>query len=276
MNVERANADRDAAGQSAQASGQPPQGQVASDAQAPEQNRPSPAAGVGSGGDPGTLAAADVRRMWPQVLDAVKVRRRVTWIVLSQNAQVHDFADGVLTLGMNSAGAKESFGRGGSPDILREAIIEVLGIAPRIEAVVSGAPITPPAPPPAPAAAAPESRPAAGDPQGGVREQGQPSGGSQADASASQGGRQQDRRPAPPGAQPPPEWEPEDPEDDYERPNFADLARENIRQARTNPQSSEPEIEQTRDDVDLDANIMGVDELLTKELGARLIAEEPE
>ena len=32
--------------------------------------------------------AAQVRQMWPQILEAVKNRRRFTWILLSQNAQV--------------------------------------------------------------------------------------------------------------------------------------------------------------------------------------------
>lgn len=73
--------------------------------------------------------------MWPQVLDAVKLRRRVTWIILRENAQVHGFEAGVLTLVLNNAGARDTFGRGGSVDILREALREVLGIQPRVELV---------------------------------------------------------------------------------------------------------------------------------------------
>ncbi|WP_300080018.1 DNA polymerase III subunit gamma and tau, partial [Propioniciclava sp.] len=34
--------------------------------------------------DPGTVSTAGIRSMWPQVLDAVKNRRRVTWIVLRE------------------------------------------------------------------------------------------------------------------------------------------------------------------------------------------------
>ena len=46
----------------------------------------------------GGLGTADLRARWPEVLDAVRSRRRVTWIILRENAQVHTFADGVLTL----------------------------------------------------------------------------------------------------------------------------------------------------------------------------------
>lgn len=96
--------------------------------------------------------------MWPQVLDAVKNRRRVTWIVLRENAQVHGFADDVLTLSLNNPGARESLSRGGSLDIVREAILEVMGIAPRIETIAGedeapsarSAPVPPRPPQPSP------------------------------------------------------------------------------------------------------------------------------
>jgi DNA polymerase-3 subunit gamma/tau len=82
------------------------------------------------------LGTADVRRFWPQILDNVKGRRRFTWILLSQNAQVVEVREGVLTLGLANAGARDSFGRGGSPDVLREAILEVLGAALHINPIV--------------------------------------------------------------------------------------------------------------------------------------------
>ena len=40
------------------------------------------------------------RRLWPDILDEVKKRRRFTWILLSQNAQVVDVRNDVLTLGL--------------------------------------------------------------------------------------------------------------------------------------------------------------------------------
>lgn len=85
---------------------------------------------------PAGLGTADVRRFWPQILDNVKNRRRFTWILLSQNAQVVEVREGVLTLGLSNSGARDSFGRGGSADVLREAILEVIGAALHIEPIV--------------------------------------------------------------------------------------------------------------------------------------------
>ena len=77
-----------------------------------------------------------MRRLWPEVLEEVKGRRRFTWILLSQNAQVADVRDGVLVLAMAGVGPRDSFAKGGSEDILREALNEALGVDFRIEAIV--------------------------------------------------------------------------------------------------------------------------------------------
>ena len=89
-----------------------------------------------SSGPPVQLSVTDVRRLWPEVLEEVKGKRRFTWILLSQNAQVADVRDGTLTLAMANAGARDSFGRGGSEDILKEALVIVLGVDFRIVTMV--------------------------------------------------------------------------------------------------------------------------------------------
>ncbi|MEV5961625.1 DNA polymerase III subunit gamma and tau [Kribbella sp. NPDC051952] len=95
------------------------------------------AAGVpASGGVGGSVGLADIRRLWPEVLEAVKSKRRFAWIMLSQNAQVIAIDDQTLTLGLVNAGARESFARSGSEDILRQAMIDTIGLNRRIEAVV--------------------------------------------------------------------------------------------------------------------------------------------
>ncbi|MFZ1283800.1 MAG: hypothetical protein WAQ75_06765 [Propionicimonas sp.] len=66
----------------------------------------------------------------------MKTRRRFTWILLSQNAQVVEVRDGTLTLGMANPGARDSFGRGGSADVLREAILRVVGVSLHIEPIL--------------------------------------------------------------------------------------------------------------------------------------------
>ncbi|MFT3887959.1 MAG: DNA polymerase III subunit gamma and tau [Arachnia sp.] len=124
---------------------------------------------------PGTvqLTAAELRRVWPNVLDEVKRRRRFTHMLLAQHAQVVDLADGVLTLGFSGPGPRENFGTGGSVEVLAEALVEVIGVEVRINAIVaagespaapaqrpSGTPVRAPEPEPAPTPAAPPPPPA--------------------------------------------------------------------------------------------------------------------
>jgi DNA polymerase III subunit gamma/tau len=82
------------------------------------------------------LSVTDVRRLWPDVLEEVKGKRRFTWILLSQNAQVAELRNGTLLLAMSNAGARDSFARGGNEDVLREAIVVVMGADFAIETMV--------------------------------------------------------------------------------------------------------------------------------------------
>jgi DNA polymerase III subunit gamma/tau len=87
-------------------------------------------------GQSGGLSVTDVRRLWPEVLEEVKGKRRFTWILLSQNAQVAELRKGTLLLAMSNAGARDSFARGGNEDVLREAIVVVMGADFAIETMV--------------------------------------------------------------------------------------------------------------------------------------------
>ena len=84
----------------------------------------------------GGLGLVEVRRLWPDLLEAVKLKRRYTWILLSQNAQVAAVDDKTLTIALVNAGARNSFSSGGSEEILRQAAIDVIGHDWRIEAIV--------------------------------------------------------------------------------------------------------------------------------------------
>ena len=79
------------------------------------------------------LSVTDVRRLWPEVLEEVKGKRRFTWILLSQNAELRK---GTLLLAMSNTGARDSFGRGGNEDVLREAIVVVMGADFAVETMV--------------------------------------------------------------------------------------------------------------------------------------------
>jgi len=89
--------------------------------------------------------------MWPDVLDVVKGMRRFTWTLLSHNAQVAGVENGRLTLSMVNAGARDSFVGSGSDEIVRQALITVLSVDWKVEAVVD--PTTDAAQASAPAAA---------------------------------------------------------------------------------------------------------------------------
>jgi DNA polymerase-3 subunit gamma/tau len=98
---------------------------------------PAPAAPAPGGqGSGAVLSLADVRRIWPDLLEAVKKMRRFTWILLSQNAQVIGVDATSLTVGFKTAGARDSFVGGGSEEILRQAAIDMIGVDWKIEVAV--------------------------------------------------------------------------------------------------------------------------------------------
>ncbi|MFD3665089.1 DNA polymerase III subunit gamma and tau [Streptomyces sp. NPDC058659] len=115
-------------------------------APAPVQAQPAPQApapaGGGGGGD-----TAQVRNLWPQILEAVKNKRRFTWILLSQNAQVAGFDGTTLQLGFLNAGARDNFASSGSEEVLKQALSEQFNVQWRVEAIIdpSGGANPPPA-----------------------------------------------------------------------------------------------------------------------------------
>lgn len=74
--------------------------------------------------------------LWPNILEAVKNRRRFTWILLSQNAHVAGFDGTTLQLGFVNAGARDNFASSGSEDVLRQALAEQFNVHWKIEAVI--------------------------------------------------------------------------------------------------------------------------------------------
>ncbi|MEW1644585.1 DNA polymerase III subunit gamma and tau [Streptomyces sp. NPDC091219] len=115
--------------------GQPP---------APVRNTPTPtpAQAPAPQTQPQTQAAPppaggpDPRTLWPNILEVVKNRRRFTWILLSQNAQVTGFDGTTLQIGFVNAGARDNFNSSGSEDVLKQALSEQFNVQWKIEAVV--------------------------------------------------------------------------------------------------------------------------------------------
>ncbi len=244
---------------------------------------PAPA---GSGG----LTLVDVRRLWPDIIEATKQRRRITWIHLSQNAQVVAVDERTLTLGFANGGARDSFESGGSAEIVRQAVIDVIGADWKIETIVDPGADASSAPPPAapvvaarPEPAPPAAAPAPAAPAAPAPETMAPSA---APASAS----------APPPDEPP-SWATDEPDHEpgYEptsrpapvpvpapvpaSPDASAVAREALRQARPEAESPgpafDPDADASPDDLDADSELLGTDDLLARELGAQVIEEIP-
>ena len=84
----------------------------------------------------GAVDIAALRRLWPDVIENVKKRRRLTWSLLSASAQILSVDDKTITIAIVNAGARDSFIRSESEPILAGAFIDVVGIERKIELVV--------------------------------------------------------------------------------------------------------------------------------------------
>lgn len=126
------------------------QGPAPASAPAPQQSAPAASAQPAQAAAPAPAAPVggpDPRSLWPNILEAVKGRRRFTWILLSQNAQVAGFDGTTLQIGFVNAGARDNFASSGSEDVLRQALSEQFGVQWKVEAIVdpSGGSAPPPA-----------------------------------------------------------------------------------------------------------------------------------
>jgi len=77
-----------------------------------------------------------LRRIWPDVIEEVKKKRRLTWSLLSASAQIVSMDDKSITIGIVNPGARDSFLRSESDAILRQAFIDVVGVDKKIEVIV--------------------------------------------------------------------------------------------------------------------------------------------
>ena len=84
----------------------------------------------------GDVEISALRRMWPEVIENVKKRRRLTWSLLSTSAQIISLDDEVITIGIVNVGAKDSFIRSESDLILSHAFEEVTGVRKKIAVTV--------------------------------------------------------------------------------------------------------------------------------------------
>ncbi len=110
-------------------------------------------AASGGAGAGAAVDVAAVRRMWGDILEAVKQRSRVAWMVLMEGVEVASLQGDVLTLAFAKEGQRRGFTTGGKDAVLRDALKEVLGVDWRIDAILDngsgqGFRSAPPPPPP--------------------------------------------------------------------------------------------------------------------------------
>jgi DNA polymerase III subunit gamma/tau len=235
---------------------------VGSEVPARESEVSNATVGGGVGANAARLSLVDVRQLWPGVLDRVKSMRRFSWVVLSQNAHVKDVSDGILTVGFVNAGARDSFVRSGADEILRQAIIDELGVDWRVEAIIDAPPRSPSSQPrqpdrsttPAVEVEVPPSGPASAFPADNP---------SQPTPLAA-------RTPQRAPAAPPPSG-PGAAVEGAARGQAAKAAIRTTHSANASPASSGDEPEVSDDDDILDDSTLSSQELLSRELGAKLI-----
>lgn len=115
-------------------SGRPPKVSEVVGASAPKKASP-PAAPVAS--EPGGQAGlAELRSLWPAILDAVKEYSRVAWMVFSVSAPL-SLQDGVLAVGIDNANKVSNAKASGHDERLRQAILDVVRMDVRIDVVVA-------------------------------------------------------------------------------------------------------------------------------------------
>ncbi|MED7827761.1 DNA polymerase III subunit gamma and tau [Streptomyces chiangmaiensis] len=208
---------------------------------APATAAPAPVASVPASG------GLDPRTLWPNILEAVKNRRRFTWILLSQNAQVAGFDGTTLQLGFVNAGARDNFLSSGSEDVLRQALAEQFNVQWKVEAIVDPS-----------GGSAPPATASSGF--GGY----QPGGGAGPGGGASAAPRPAAEQPAPPARPATPAASAPAPTAPASAPATPPADRHVVA-----PEDDMPE----DDDPDLDESALSGHELIVRELGATVVEE---
>ncbi|KAF2779100.1 DNA polymerase III subunit gamma and tau [Streptomyces sp. OM5714] len=231
---------------------------AATRAPAPAAAAPAPAPVAAPSGAPGV----DPRSLWPNILEAVKNRRRFTWILLSQNAQVTGFDGTSLQLGFVNAGARDNFVSSGSEDVLRQALAEQFNVQWKIDAVVdpSGGSAPPPAGPSGPSGPSGSSGGYGGGGGFGAGGAGGSGGGGFGGGAPAQRPSAPATTPAAPPAAPAPD------------PASAPAPASRPPAPEPPPVSPEDDIPED-DDPDLDESALSGKELLVRELGATVVEE---
>lgn len=83
----------------------------------------------------GGIDVEALRRSWPDVLGRIYQMRRATWTFLSEHAQVLTYDGQRLVLGIATVGLANAFRNGSHAEVVRQALIDTLGVDARVEGV---------------------------------------------------------------------------------------------------------------------------------------------
>jgi DNA polymerase-3 subunit gamma/tau len=92
---------------------------------------------------PGRIDTDAIRRSWPDVLTKVATISRATWTFVSQNTRVLDYNGDRLLLGLTTDGLLSALRGRNHAEVVRQALIEVIGVDTRVEGVISADAVSP-------------------------------------------------------------------------------------------------------------------------------------
>ena len=105
-------------------------------AAAPEPPALAEAASAAAPAPTGGMGLAEIRSMWPAVLDALKSYSRVAWVGFAESVPV-SLEGGVLAVAIANAGTVQGMRSSGHDERLRQAILDVLKTDVRIDVVLA-------------------------------------------------------------------------------------------------------------------------------------------
>ncbi|MEW2357916.1 DNA polymerase III subunit gamma and tau, partial [Spirillospora sp. NPDC029432] len=115
-----------------------PQRQSAPQAPPPAQAAPAPASAPAPAA--GGFDVTAVQRLWPDIVEAVKLKSKVAWMVIMKDVRPVTLDGNLLTLSFENEGTRAGFVNGGRDAVLREVLRERMGVDWRIDTVTGGAP----------------------------------------------------------------------------------------------------------------------------------------
>ncbi|MFC6932606.1 hypothetical protein ACFQHO_21195 [Actinomadura yumaensis] len=84
------------------------------------------------------MDVAAVQRLWPDIIEAVKQKSRVAWMVIMSGVRPVSLDRNLLTLAFDAEGARTNFANGGRDAVLREVLKERMGVDWRVDTVLAG------------------------------------------------------------------------------------------------------------------------------------------